>query len=106
MSVSYETAIGKNGTSSSGSSGGSSGGGGGGGTFINVDAALSLTSANPVQNKVVTAALNSKANTNVATQSKNGLMSAADKKKLDGLSSGGSLAAMTADEMRAIWNEN
>ena len=60
MSVSYETAIGKNGTSSSGSSGGSSGGGGGGGTFINVDAALSLTSANPVQNKVVTAALDSK----------------------------------------------
>ena len=103
MSVSYETAIGKNGTSSSGSSGGSSGGGG---TFINVDAALSLTSANPVQNKVVTAALNSKANTNVATQSKNGLMSADDKKKLDALSSGGSLAAMTADEMQAIWDAN
>lgn len=106
MSVSYETAIGKNGTSSSGSSGGSSGGGGGGGTFINVDAALSLTSTNPVQNKIVTTALNAKANTDVATQSKNGLMSAADKKKLDGLSSGGSLVAMTADEMQAIWDAN
>lgn len=50
-----------------------------------VDAALSLTSANPVQNKVVTSALNAKANTNVATQSKNGLMSAADKEKLDSM---------------------
>lgn len=106
MSVSYETAIGKNGTSSSGSSGGSSGSSGGGGTFINVDAALSLTSTNPVQNKIVTTALNAKANTDVATQSKNGLMSAADKKKLDGLSSGGSLVAMTADEMQAIWDTN
>lgn len=106
MSVSYETAIGKTGTSSSGSSGGSGGGGGGGGTFINVDAALSLTSTNPVQNKVVTTALNAKANTDVATQSKNGLMSADDKKKLDGLSSGGSLVAMTADEMQAIWDAN
>ena len=53
MSVSYETAIGKTGTSGSGSSGGSSGGGGGGGTFINVDSALSATST-------ITAALNSK----------------------------------------------
>lgn len=101
MSVSYETAIGKNGTSSSGSSGG----GGGGGTFINVDAALSLTSTNPVQNKIVTTALNAKANTDVATQSKNGLMSAVDKKKLDALSSG-RLVAMTADEMQAIWDAN
>lgn len=100
MSVSYETAIGKNGTSSSGSSGGSSGGGGGGGTFINVDAALSLTSANPVQNKVITAALAGKAGTAVATQSTNGLMPAADKTKLDGLT------PMTAAEMQTIWDEN
>lgn len=100
MSVSYETAIGKNGTSSSGSSGGSSGGGGGGGTFINVDAALSLTSANPVQNKVITAALAGKAGTAVATQSAAGLMPAADKTKLDGLT------PMTAAEMQTIWDEN
>ena len=48
----------------------------------------------------MTAALNSKAGTAVATQSSAGLMSAADKTKLDGLT------AMTADEMRAIWNAN
>ncbi len=106
MSVSYETEIGKIGTSSSGSSGGG-GSGGGGGTFINVDAALSLTSTNPVQNKIITAALNAKANTNVATQTANGLMSAADKKKLDNVAgSGSNLVEMTAEEMQAIWDAN
>lgn len=106
MSVSYETEIGKTGTTSSGSSGGG-GSGGVGGTFINVDAALSLTSTNPVQNKVVTTALNAKASTNVATQSANGLMSADDKKKLDNFSGGGSdLVEMTAEEMQAIWDAN
>ena len=65
-----------------------------------MDDALSLDSTNPVQNKVITAALAGKASTATATQSAAGLMSAADKTKLDGLT------AMTADEMRAIWNAN
>lgn len=85
-------------TSASASSGSSSSGGGGG--TIDVDSALSTTSTNPVQNKVVTAALATKASTAAATQSAAGLMSAADKTKLDGLT------AMTADEMRAIWDAN
>ena len=55
---------------------------------VDVDNALSATSTNPVQNKVVTAALTGKAGTAVATTSANGLMSAADKKKLDGIAAG------------------
>ena len=48
-----------------------------------VDSAMSSTSTNPVQNKVVnTAIAGLKA---VATASANGLMSAADKTKLDGI---------------------
>lgn len=105
MSVSYETAIGKTGTSSSGPSGGGSGGGGSGGTFINVDAALSLTSANPVQNRVITSALASKASTATATRSTAGLMSAADKTKLDGLSgaSGGGADYVTERGTTGVW---
>lgn len=74
-----------------------------------VDNALSDTSVNPVQNKVVTSALKGKqatlsAGTNISivdnvisavdtkygvvTQSANGLMSSADKKKLDGIATG------------------
>lgn len=45
---------------SSGPSGSSPSPGGGGGGTIDVDSALSTTSTNPVQNKVITAALNSK----------------------------------------------
>ena len=92
----------------SGGSGSSSGTttSGGGGT-IDVDSALSLDSTNPVQNKVVTAALANKASTATATQSAAGLMSAADKTKLDGLSGAGvTLTAMTAAEMQAIWDAN
>ena len=55
---------------------------------VDVDNALSATSTNPVQNKVVKAALDKKAGTAAATTSANGLMSAADKKKLDGIASG------------------
>lgn len=88
----------------SGSSGGTTTSGGGG--TIDVDSALSLDSTNPVQNKVITSALAGKAGTATATQSAAGLMSAEDKVKLDGLSSGGSLVAMTADEMQAIWDAN
>ena len=63
-------------TSDSGPSGSSPSGGGGG--TIDVDSALSTTSTNPVQNKVITAALAGKASTAAATQSTAGLMSAKD----------------------------
>ena len=87
----------------SGSSGGSAAASGGG---VDVDSALSDTSTNPVQNKIVTAALNSKAGTAVATQSSAGLMSAVDKTKLDALAEGGGVTYMSADEMQAIWDTN
>lgn len=73
-------------TSDSGPSGSSPSGGGGG--TIDVDSALSDTSTNPVQNKVITAALAGKAGTAVATQSSAGLMSKADKTKLNGIAAG------------------
>ena len=92
--------ISSGGGSGGSSTGGGSGGGGGGGASIVVDSALSLTSTNPVENKVITAALAGKASTATATQSAAGLMSAADKTKLD------NLAAMTADEMQTIWDDN
>ena len=53
-----------------------------------VDDALSDTSTNPVQNKVVKVALDGKASTEVASQTANGLMSAKDKNKLDGVEDG------------------
>lgn len=55
---------------------------------VTVDAAMSDTSTNPVQNKVVKAALDGKASTAVASQTANGLMSKDDKKKLDGVAEG------------------
>ena len=55
---------------------------------VDVDNALSATSTNPVQNKAITAALAGKAGTAVATTSANGLMSASDKNKLDGIAAG------------------
>ena len=55
---------------------------------VDVDDALSDTSTNPVQNKVVKAALDGKASTEVASQTANGLMSKDDKKKLDGIAEG------------------
>lgn len=61
---------------------------------VDVDNALSATSTNPVQNKVITSALTKKAGTAVATQSINGLMSAADKKKLDGIAAGATKVAI------------
>ena len=63
---------------------------------VDVDNALSATSANPVQNKVVTAALTGKAGTAVATTSANGLMSAADKTKLDGVEAGATRTTVDA----------
>lgn len=53
-----------------------------------VDSVLSASSMNPVQNKVIKAALDGKADTNAATQTSSGLMAAADKVKLDGISAG------------------
>ena len=53
-----------------------------------VDAALDAGSANPVQNKAVKAALDGKAGTAEATTGAAGLMSAADKTKLDGVEAG------------------
>ena len=58
------------------------------GSGVTVDTAMSGTSTNPVQNKVVKAALDKKAGTAVATASANGLMSKADKTKLDGIAAG------------------
>ena len=54
-----------------------------------VDNVLSDTSENPVQNKVIKIELDNKADKTVATTETDGLMSAADKKKLDSLSSSG-----------------
>lgn len=59
-----------------------------GATKITVDTALSSTSTNPVQNKVINSALSGKAGTSVATTDANGLMSAADKTKLKGIATG------------------
>lgn len=53
-----------------------------------VDNVLSSTSTNPVQNKVVKAALDGKASTAVATEQSAGLMSALDKRKLNGIEDG------------------
>lgn len=59
-----------------------------GATQIKVDTALSSTSTNPVQNKVINSALSGKAGTAVATTNTNGLMSTADKTKLNGIATG------------------
>ena len=53
-----------------------------------VDSALSSTSTNPVENKVVKAALDTKAGLDVATSVANGLMSSTDKSKIDGIAAG------------------
>lgn len=54
-----------------------------GATRTIVDDSLSSSSTNPVQNKIISEALNKKANTDVATTSTNGLMSNDDKSKID-----------------------
>ena len=61
-----------------------------------VDSALSSTSTNPVQNKVINSALASKAGTSVATTSANGLMSSTDKSKLDGIAAGANKTTVDA----------
>ena len=76
---------------------------------VDVDNALSATSTNPVQNKVITAALTGKAGTAVATQSVNGLMSKADKTKLDGIAAGATKvtvdSAMSASSTNPVQNK-
>lgn len=61
-----------------------------------VDAALDGASENPVQNKAIKAALDGKAGTTVATAGANGLMSAADKAKLDGIAAGANKTVVDA----------
>ena len=69
-----------------------------------VDAALDDNSTNPVQNKAVKAALDTKAGTAVATASSNGLMSNDDKAKLDGIEDGATKT--TVDEALDAASEN
>ena len=75
---------------------------------VDVDNALSATSTNPVQNKVITSALTKKAGTAVATESANGLMSAADKKKLDGIAAGANKtdvdSSLSGESIRPVQN--
>ena len=78
------------------------------GEKITVDSELSAGSTNPVQNKVITAALNSKAagdhTHELATSSKAGLLSAEDKKKLDGMIADGE--KITVDDDLSQTSEN
>lgn len=53
-----------------------------------VDSSLSSTSTNPVQNKIIKSELDKKAERDVVNTTTNGLMSVADKKKLDGIAVG------------------
>lgn len=53
-----------------------------------VDSSLSSTSTNPVQNKIIKSELDKKAERDVVNTTTNGLMSVADKKKLDGIADG------------------
>lgn len=76
---------------------------------VDVDNALSATSTNPVQNKVVTAALTGKAGTAVATTSANGLMSKADKTKLNDIERGANRttidSAMSGSSVNPVQNK-
>lgn len=76
---------------------------------VDVDNALSATSTNPVQNKVVKAALDKKAGTAVATTSANGLMSKADKTKLDDIEKGANKttidSAMSGSSVNPVQNK-
>lgn len=76
---------------------------------VDVDNALSATSTNPVQNKVVKAALDKKAGTAVASTSANGLMSKADKTKLDDIEMGANKttidSAMSGSSVNPVQNK-
>ena len=62
-----------------------------------VDDALSDTSTNPVQNKVITGALAGKASTAVASRTANGLMSSSDYIKLLGIEDGATNTVVDAE---------
>lgn len=64
---------------------------------ITIDTSLSLTSGNPVSNRVITQALNGKASTDVVSTSLNGLMSKDDKIKLDGIADGANKIIVDSD---------
>ncbi len=76
---------------------------------VDVDNALSATSTNPVQNKAITAALAGKAGTAVATTSANGLMSKADKTKLNDIERGANKttidSAMSGSSVNPVQNK-
>lgn len=59
-----------------------------------VDSSLSSTSTNPVQNKIIKTELDKKAERDVVNTTTNGLMSVADKKKLDGIAEGANKIAV------------
>lgn len=75
---------------------------------ITVDTSLSSTSTNPVQNKIINSALSGKAGTSVATTDADGLMSAADKKKLDGIAKGANKtkvdSSLSSESTRPVQN--
>lgn len=64
---------------------------------ITIDTSLSLTSGNPVSNRVITQALNGKASTDAVSTSLNGLMSKDDKIKLDGIADGANKIIVDSD---------
>ncbi len=76
---------------------------------VDVDNALSATSTNPVQNKVITSALAKKAGTAVASTSANGLMSKADKTKLNDIEMGANKttidSAMSGSSVNPVQNK-
>lgn len=80
-----------------------------GATKTIVDDVMSDTSTNPVQNKVVKAALDKKAGTAVASTSANGLMSKADKTKLDDIERGANKttidSAMSGSSVNPVQNK-
>ena len=75
-----------------------------GATNTVVDAELNANSTNPVQNKAVKTALDGKASTEVASETANGLMSALDKKKLNGIEDGANKTIV--DEMLSDGSTN
>ena len=62
---------------------------------ITIDTTLSDTSENPVQNKVIKQAIDNKADKTTATTTADGLMSAEDKSKLDGIATGAKAGTVT-----------
>lgn len=76
---------------------------------VTVDTALSGTSTNPVQNKVIKAALDGKASTALATITLDGLMSKSDKEKLNGIATGATKVTvdgnMSADSVNPVQNK-